>query len=240
MATLRKTVTLYRAHLEQVLRRKYGIVLLGVYAYPAQVIYCTQSFTTLHGLAGRKVRTSSVGQSEIMAALGAIPVVTAFSDIVKAVKNKVVDCAITGTMSGNQISLPDLTSFIHPMAISWGLSFFGANAAAWGQLPSDIRELLRKGIHELELSIWESADSETAVGLACDTGSVECVDGKMFHMSLVPITADETSQRAGLLTGSVLPQWVRRCGNDCVTAWNMSLGPALGMPALAELPTTSR
>ena len=82
----------------------------------------------------------------MMTALGAIPkVVTAFSDITNAIRNKVVDCAITGTMSGNQINLPDVTSYIHPMAISWGLSFFGANQATWEQLPPDLRDTLRNG-----------------------------------------------------------------------------------------------
>ena len=88
----------------------------------------------LTDLAGRKVRTSSVGQSEMMTALGAIPIVIPFSDIVNAVKSDVVDCAITGTMSGGEIGVPNVTSYISPMSISWGLSFFGAKTG-WDRLP---------------------------------------------------------------------------------------------------------
>src|SRR5271165_7080993 len=44
MASLRNTVSLYRTHLHQILQRKYGIELLSVYAYPAQVLYCTHRF----------------------------------------------------------------------------------------------------------------------------------------------------------------------------------------------------
>ena len=126
MASLRNTVELYRAHLHKILREKYGIELLGVYAYPTQVLYCTEHFATLRDLAGRRVRTSAVSQSELMSALGAIPIVIPFSEIVRAIKNNVADCAITGTMSGNQIGLPEVTSYIFPIPISWGLSFFGA------------------------------------------------------------------------------------------------------------------
>ena len=178
MPTLKRTVELYREQLHNTLQEKYGIELLGIYAYPAQVLYCAKSFNTLTDLAGRKVRTSSVGQSEMMAALGAIPIVTPFSEIVNAIKTDVVDCAITGTMSGGEIGLPDVTSYISPLSISWGLSFFGANKLAWDQLPPDIRADLRGGIHKLELSIWDAADRETAVGLACDVGSSECADGE--------------------------------------------------------------
>jgi len=67
-------------------------------------MYCTQHFTTSKDLAERKVRTSSVGQLEMISALVAIPIVTPFSDPVNAIKYN-VGCAITGTMSGNQIGL---------------------------------------------------------------------------------------------------------------------------------------
>lgn len=234
MTSLRKTVSLYRAHLHQILQRKYGIELLGIYAYPAQVLYCVQPFADLKDLAGRKVRTSSVSQSEMMSALGAIPVMTSFSEIVGAIKHNVVDCAITGTMSGNQIGLPGITSYIYPMAISWGLSFFGVNEGAWNRIPPDLRDTLRAGIRDLELSIWDAADRETATGLACDIGSTQCVGGEMFQMHLVRVTRDDEARRAQFLAASVLPLWVQRCGNDCITAWNQTLGPALGIKASAD------
>ena len=228
-ASLRRTVELYRGHLHQVLQQKYGVELLGIYAYPAQVLYCAPQFRSLKDLAGLKVRTSSVGQSEMMSALGAIPTVIPFSEIVRSVKNGIVDCAITGTMSGGEIGLPKVTSYISPLAVSWGLSFFGANKLAWERLPADIRAELRAGIGSLEQSIWEAADQETARGLACETGSPACKDGEVFHMNLVPITAADDALRTRLLTQTILPQWIRRCGDTCVTAWNETLGTPLGI-----------
>jgi TRAP-type C4-dicarboxylate transport system substrate-binding protein len=228
-ASLRRTVELYRDHLHQILKQKYGVELLGIYAYPAQVLYCASRFRTLKDLAGLRVRTSSVGQSEMMSALGAIPTVIPFSEIVRSVRTGIVDCAITGTMSGGEIGLPNVTSYISPLAISWGLSFFGANKLAWERLPADIRSTLREGIHSLEQSIWDAADQETAKGLACEVGSNACPDGEMFHMNLVPITADDDALRRRLLTQTILPQWIRRCGDTCVTAWNETLSTTLGI-----------
>jgi TRAP-type C4-dicarboxylate transport system substrate-binding protein len=234
MATLKKTVELYRNQLHDTLRQKYGIELLGIYAYPAQVLYCAESFKTLTDLAGRKIRTSSVGQSEMMTALGAIPIVTPFSEIVNAVKTDVVNCAITGTMSGGEIGLPNVTSYISPLAISWGLSFFGANKLAWDQLPPDIRIALQTGIRKLEQSIWDAADRETAGGLACDVGTSGCTGGQSYHMKLVPITPEDEILRKQLLIKSILPKWIQRCGSECVTAWNGTLGTALGIRAIGE------
>ncbi|HYZ23475.1 MAG TPA: TRAP transporter substrate-binding protein [Rhodopila sp.] len=231
IASLRRTVELYRDHLHSILQQKYGIELLAIYAYPAQVLYCNSSFRSLNDLAGRRIRTSSVGQSEMMSALGAIPTVLAFSDIVSATRNHVVDCAITGTMSGGEIGLPEVMSYISPFAISWGVSFFGANRAAWDRLPADVRAELRDGIHALEQSIWTAADQETAGGLACDIGAAGCKGGRVFHMTLVPATPDDEALRKRLLTQSILPRWIQRCGNSCVSAWNNTLGVALEIPA---------
>jgi TRAP-type C4-dicarboxylate transport system substrate-binding protein len=234
MPTLKRTVELYREQIHDTLQQKYGVELLGIYAYPAQVLYCAESFKSLKDLAGRKVRTSSVGQSEMMTALGAIPIVTPFSEIVNAIKTDVVECAITGTMSGGEIGLPNVTSYVSPLSISWGLSFFGANKLAWDQLPPDIRSELQIGIHNLEASIWDAADRETASGLACDLGTSGCPGGGIYHMKLVPITPDDESLRKQLLIKSILPKWIQRCGSECVTAWNKTLGSALGIRANSE------
>ena len=235
MPTLRRTVSLYRPHLERLLRQRYGIELLGIYAYPAQVIYCTKPFVGLADLAGRRVRTSSVGQSEMMAALGAVPVVTPFAEIVNAIRAGTVDCAITGTFSGNEIGLFEVTSHVHAMAISWALSFFGANLAAWEALPADIQDVLRQGISGLERDIWEASDRETAEGLACNTGSALCAHGRSGRMTLVPVTPADEVQRARVLVRSVIPSWVERCGPDCADAWNQTLAPTLGLSASQNL-----
>ena len=139
-----------------------------------------------------------------------------------------VDCAITGTLSGNEIGLPNVTSYIYPMAISWGLSFFGANAAAWDALPPDLQATLREAIAGLEAQIWDASDRETAVGIACDIGAPDCGnEHSPSHMTLVPVTAQDEATRKRLLVELVLPGWIHRCGPECVTAWNQELAPRL-------------
>jgi len=235
MTALRNTVKLYRPHLQQMLREKFGIELLAIYTYPAQVLFCTKPFTGLSDLSGRRVRTSSVGQSEMMTALGAVPALVPFAEVVNATRTGAVDCAITGTLSGNEVGLSNVTSYIYPMAISWGLSFFGANVAAWEALPPDLRALLREGIGGLEGRIWDASDRETADGIACNIGAPNCSNGHTpSHMTLVPVTPEDEAKRKSLLVQSVLPNWIRRCGPECASAWNRYLAPALGIKAAEE------
>ena len=234
MTTLRRTVVAFRPYLEQVLKERYGIELLGVYTYPAQVVFCNRPFTGLSDLAGRRVRTSSVGQSELIQALGATPVVTPFAQTVQSFRSSVVECAITGTLSGHSIGLHEVTTHVHSMALSWGLSIFGANTAAWEALPPDIRATLRAGVTELEGQIWDAADRETGEGLACNAGLPACSLARRGSMTIVPVTQADTDRRRRLLTEVVLPRWVSRCGPDCVDAWNAYLAPVFGVEAHAD------
>ncbi|MBV8455532.1 MAG: TRAP transporter substrate-binding protein [Acetobacteraceae bacterium] len=230
MATLRRTVAAYRPHLQELLEGEFQIKLLAIYAYPAQVLFCTNKFDGLGGLAGRRVRTSSVGQSEMMSALGASPVVMPFAQVVSAISQGTVDCAITGTLSGDEIGLSNVTSYIYPMAISWGLSVFGANMAAWAALPEDLRATLQSGLGDLEAKIWAAADRETTEGLACDTGARGCgPTHHAGHMTLVPISPEDEALRQRLLRSAVLPDWLKRCGADCLHTWDETVGPALGI-----------
>jgi TRAP-type C4-dicarboxylate transport system substrate-binding protein len=234
MATLRRNVAAFRPHLENLLRDRYGIELLGVYTYPAQVVFCNRPFSNLGDLRGRRVRTSSVSQSELIQALGGTGVVTPFAEIVNAFRTGVVECAITGTLSGHAIGLFEVTTHVHTMALSWGLSIFGANLAAWAALPADLQSSLRAAIGELEGEIWAAADRETGEGLACNAGLPGCVNARRGSMSVVPVSAADDERRRRLLTEVVLPRWVDRCGPDCVDAWNTYLAPATGLRARAD------
>jgi TRAP-type C4-dicarboxylate transport system substrate-binding protein len=231
MAALRRTVSLYRPHLEAVLAERYDVELLAVYTYPAQVIFCRNAFAGLSDLAGRRIRTSSVGQSEMFAALGATPVVIPFGETLAAMRSGVVECAVTGTLSANAIGLHEITTHMHGMAVTWGLSVFGANRAAWNALPNWARATIRQELAALERQIWEAAEVETGEGIACNSGQPACASGRRGTMTVVPVTAADQARRLRLLTETVLPGWVRRCGEPCVDAWNSRLAQELGVTA---------
>lgn len=167
-------------------------------------------------------------------ALGATPVVIPFAEIVTAIRSGVVECAVTGTLSGNDIGLHEVTTHVHSMAITWGLSIFGANLGTWHALPEWARDTIRSEVTKLEADIWDAADRETGEGLACNAGQSSCQNGRRGTMVVVPVTEADEQRRRQLLTDSVLPGWVRRCGVECVDAWNKTLAPLLGVRARPE------
>lgn len=231
---LRRSVTAFRPRLEALLRERHGAELLAVYAYPAQVLFCRQPLAGLGGVRGRTVRTSSVTQADWVEALGGKAVRTEFSEIVANVRAGNVDCAITGTMSGNTIGLHEVTTHIHTMAVSWGLSVFVAHGATWRALPEDLRQLLRRELPRVEQAVWDEALRETEEGVLCNIGDRGCQGGRSGQMVAVrPSTADEVVRRE-ILTRTTLPRWVQRCGPACVASWNQYLAPATGVQARLE------
>lgn len=235
IASLRRMVDAFRPRLRALLAERYGSELLAVYTYPAQLMFCRDAFSGLGDLRGRRIRTSSAPQSDLVAALGAVGVVIPFADMADAFRTDVVDCAITGSTSAMRIGLPDLASHVHAMALSWGVSLFVANKDAWRLLPPSQRGTITQGLARLEQRIWERAARDTVEGLDCLTGAAGCGDpAGIAHMVLVQSSDADEKERRRLLAEVSLPRWLERCGSSCAAAWNSFLAPVAGLEARAR------
>lgn len=233
VATLRKSVAAYRPFVESTLRQNYRIELLGIYVYPAQMIFCSSPFASLKDLAGRRIRVSGSSSADFISAVGATPVVTSLTEMLPNIRNGNVNCAVTGTMSGNTVGLHEITSHLYAMPITWGLALFGANSDSWNALDPALRVLLRNELPKLEADIWAANERETKVGIDCNIGALGCVGGRKGRMTLVQLTPQDDQRRKSILLSTVLPQWLRRCGGQCADIWNQTIGPALGIAAPA-------
>lgn len=226
---MRRHTAAYRPHLAQLLRERYGIVLLALYIYPAQELFCTRPLKGLADLAGRRVRVSSATQADFVEALGAIPVPTGFAEIVPNVRSGNIECAITGTMSGHTIGLHEVTQYLHTAPITWGLAAFVANGAAWSALPADVRGTLEVALPKLERGIWTESAQETGAGIACNVGAPACTLGTRGRMVEVPETEADRRLRREIFAKTVLPRWVQRCGANCTQVWRRTIGPVAGI-----------
>lgn len=231
MASLRRSVAAFRPHLARILRERHGIELLAVYTYPAQVLFCRRPLQGLASVRGLRVRTSGLSQNDWVEALGGQPVATPFAELLAQIKDGGLDCAITGTMSGNTIGLHELATHLHAQAVSWGLSIFVAHAGAWASLPPEVRSLLQRGLAELEQAIWAEAARETEEGIACNAGAAGCSSGRPGRMAVRRPDAADEQRRRELFASHVLPRWLERCGKPCVESWNRTLAPLSGLAA---------
>ena len=231
IATLRTTMAAFRPYLEKMLRDQHSIEMLAVYVYPAQVVFCKQPLRALADLSGRRVRVSTPTQADFVGALGGTPVRTEFSQIIPSIQGGAMDCAITGTMSGNTLGLHRYTTHMHSMPVTWGLAIFAANQAAWDALPAPLRALLRRELPRLEAAIWAESERETADGIACNRGASNCTSGTRGSMVVTPTSEKDERQRQEIFSSVVLARWVQRCGARCATVWNQTIAPVRGLVA---------
>ena len=233
MASLKKTVAAFRPYMEKTLRERHGVEPLALYVYPAQVVFCNKPIAGLADLAGRRIRVSSATQSDFVGALGGVPVLTGFAQIMASMASGNTECAITGSMSGNTLGLHEVTTHVHTLPVTWGLAIFGANMAAWDALPPDLRALLRRELPKLEAAIWTDSERETAEGLACNKGAAVCSGGHTGHMVEVGVSAQDERRRQEIFTSTVLARWLQRCHARCGDVWNQTIGPVRGIMAPA-------
>lgn len=231
MSSLKKTVAAFRPYLEKTLRERHGVEALALYVYPAQVIFCQKPLASLADLAGRRIRVSSATQSDFVSALGGVPVLTGFAQIMASMASGNVECAITGSMSGNTLGLHEVTTHVHTLPVNWGLAIFGANITAWTALPPDLKALLRRELPKLEAAIWSESERETTEGLACNKGASSCSSGRNGHMVEVGVSAQDERRRQEILTSVVLARWLQRCNGRCAEVWNQTIGPVRGIMA---------
>ncbi|MEJ2177919.1 MAG: TRAP transporter substrate-binding protein DctP, partial [Gammaproteobacteria bacterium] len=117
IATAKKTVEAYRPALEKYLARDFNVKLLSVVPYPAQVLFSRVEIGGLDDLKGKKIRASGWTTSEFVTALGATGVTMSFSEVPQALQRGVVDCAITGSLSGYSAGWGEVSKYIYPLPV---------------------------------------------------------------------------------------------------------------------------
>ncbi|MCZ7564754.1 MAG: TRAP transporter substrate-binding protein DctP [Burkholderiales bacterium] len=134
------------------------------------MIFCNGEIKGLSDLKGKKVRTGNRTLAEFVEALGGTGVTMAFSEVVPALQNKVVDCAITGTLSGNSAKWHEVSTHIYALPVGWSQVMHAANVRTWNKLAPPVRSFLQAEIARLEDAIWKAMDNETQQGFDCNTG----------------------------------------------------------------------
>jgi TRAP-type C4-dicarboxylate transport system substrate-binding protein len=222
--TLRRSIKAYLPTLRDVYRSRYGLELLAVWSYPAQIMFCNRPIAGFADLKGVKVRVASAMHSDFVEGLGGIGVTIPYDGLMDGLRKHVADCAITGAMSGYKLGLPGVTTDVDATTVSFGPYVLFANRAAWERLAPAVRDFLTAQIDQLGDQLWAVAEQETEDGFACLTGKGNCKSGVPGHMTLVPTTDEDRKLVRQSFATVVSPRWSERCGAECVANWNQTIG----------------
>src|ERR1700679_3367056 len=101
-----KAMAILRPHLDDAYGKR-GIVVLGQYAYPFQVIWGRKKITSLDDIKGLKLRVTSVEEGEFVRRFGGTSITMNPADVPAALDRGVVDGVLTAS-SGGGITWKDL------------------------------------------------------------------------------------------------------------------------------------
>lgn len=211
---------------------RFGVRMMAIYPFPAQVVYCRAPFTSLADLRGRRVRTFGNSLVDFFTALGAQPVSIGFPEVYSALERGVVDCAITGTGSGVAARWPEVTTHVSSLAVSWALSAYMVNIAWWNRLDPAVRTLLETTLREVGEAQWALGAAATRDGLDCGIGNASAC--RIHTLATRPMTevtptaADNAALRE-IFGRNVLPGFVQRCGARCGEIYNQVIAPIVGV-----------
>lgn len=205
--------------------------LLGISTYPAQVLFCKGEFKGLANLKGKKVRTSSRTQAEFVQAFGGSSVTIPFGEVVPALQNGVVNCAITGSLSGYSAKWYEVSDHLYTLPINWNQQLIVANKAYWSKLDPKVQEFLQTNIKTLVNNIWNTAKKETQQGFDCNSGADSCQLDVKGKMTLVEPTEEDINLLKKVMQETVIPSWAQRCSDSCVESFNEAIAPVIGVTA---------
>ncbi|MBK5204754.1 MAG: TRAP transporter substrate-binding protein [Polaromonas sp.] len=225
----RKACSAYKEVLSEKLDKNWNAKLLAIGASTPQVIWCRQNITSLRQLKGKKVRVFNQTLRDFITGLGATSVSIAFSEVVPALNNGVVDCAVTGSLSGNTAGFPEVTKSVFMLPLGWSFNAVVANKTRWNSLPKQTREFLVKEFATYEDKMWGTLHKGKDQAALCNSGKDGCTLGKPVHMIVNEPTDEDLHLAREIVANHVLPGWAKRCGAQCVRKWNDTMGKVIDL-----------
>jgi TRAP-type C4-dicarboxylate transport system substrate-binding protein len=122
-----------------------GIVVLGHYTFPINVIWSRKKLTQLSDLAGQKIRVISPEQAEFIRLLGGIPVTLGTSEVAAALDRGVID-GVTTASSGYGYIWRDLLKYRYNLDISFIDSLILVNKQAWTALSPQLQAIVQRDV----------------------------------------------------------------------------------------------
>ncbi len=213
--------------------QRVGVRIIAHAPYPAQVLFCRDRVNSLAELRGKRIRTGGGSINDFVTAVGGQAVGIGFPEVYGALERGVVDCAITGTGSGNGARWYEVTTHMYTLPVAWSTYGYFVNLAWWNRLDAPTRDLLTTVFAELQDAQWKLGDEASEDGIACNAGQrAGCSIGRLVEnrpMTFTRATPEDLQTLRGILANNVLPAFVRRCGASCGETYNRIVAPISGV-----------
>ena len=172
----------YRAVIDRQMQKNWNAKLLAFGGNTPQVFWCREVVSGLDDLKGKKIRVFNNTMRDFLAGLGATAVSMAFAEVVPALNNGVVDCGVTGSLSGNTAGWPEVTKSLYPMSLGWSINVLAVNLNTWKRLDPKTQAFMLEQTKAYEDKMWETIKKATGEADNCNTGKQPCTMGKLANI----------------------------------------------------------
>jgi TRAP-type transport system periplasmic protein len=201
-----KAITIMGPYITSAFEKK-GIVVLGQYVYPVQVVYSRRKLESLVDLKGQKLRVTSPEQSEFIKRFGGTSVTLGAPEVPTALDRGVIDGVLTAS-SGAGYTWKDLLKYNYRFGVSYFNSIIIVNQAAFDKLSPDIQLKLRSAVTETIPWINETMKQEE------DELTQKMAAGGMV---VTPSKSADISQAEDIMA-SYWSEWAKDRGSEAVEA----------------------
>jgi len=232
---IQRALAAYEPAAEAALAKRYPLKLLGSGMSGAQVFYCRGAVNGMGDFQGKKIRVQSGTTSELVQSLGAAPVTMAFGDVVPAMQRGVIDCAVTGTMSGNTAKFHEVSDTLYQLVIGWSSTIQVVSNRSWMRLDETQRQWLQKAMDYYYRHVSDVAQTQNVnQGIWCNTNDARCTmigqhGVTQGRMTLAEPDEADLARVRERVSQTVLPGFREACGKDCAAAWNDTVGRVVNM-----------
>ena len=146
----------YRAVIDRQMQKNWNAKLLAFGGNTPQVFWCRQPVNGLDDLKGKKIRVFNNTMRDFLSGLGATAVSMAFAEVVPALNNGVVDCGVTGSLSGNTAGWPEVTKSLYSMSLGWSINVLAVNLNTWNRLDPKVQAFMLEQTKAYESKMWDT------------------------------------------------------------------------------------
>ena len=141
-----------------------GLVYLGEYNYPRQVIFSTDIIDSLDDLKGKKARVASVEQAEFVTRFGGSPVTIGTPDVAPALQLGTISVVLTAASGGARL-WQDLLKSNYIIGPNFTVSPVIMNQDAWDSLSAEEQTQVRAAVQEVTKTMSDTLRSDNQVML---------------------------------------------------------------------------
>ncbi|AWP78408.1 TRAP transporter substrate-binding protein [Bordetella bronchiseptica] len=186
---------------------KQGVVVLGHFSFPHQVIFSARKLESLADIKGQKLRVSSPEQAAFVQRAGGIPVTLGGAEVPSALSAGTIDGALTASAGGGKI-WGDMLKYNLRLPVNYFDGFYLVNKKAFEALSPEMQAKMRE-------SVARQAPGTTAQ-IAKEEGEV--TDAlRQKGMVIVPSTSAMEQAATDLVSG-YWEDWAREQGPEAVQA----------------------